>query len=102
VIEGGKKQPWLATLKVPQLPKKAEFYVFEIFALAFGASASQFIFTTEIHWQQIIVCGLGYVASFLMMVSVRCAHCREPLGRVNGKWSPLAAAECSKCGHDHQ
>jgi hypothetical protein len=100
IIEGGNR-PWrLSALKVPQLPKKMEFYVFELLALGFGASASQFFFH-EIRWPQILVCGLGYVASFAMMVRVRCVHCREPVGKVDGKWVPVASQACSKCGHDH-
>ena len=88
-------------LRLPQLRRKTEFYVFEALALAFGASASQFFFVDHIRWQSLMVCGIGYVASFIMMVSVRCSHCREPIGRVDGKWVPIAHAMCSKCGRDH-
>lgn len=100
MIEGEKKS-WHATIRIPRLRKKTEFYVFEVFALAFGASASQFFFTRDLRWQQIVICGLGYAASFAMMVSAKCVHCREPVGRIDGKWAPLPRAQCSKCGHDH-
>ena len=91
----------LGAPKLPQLRRKTEFYVFELLALAFGASASQIFFVHELSWQTLAICGLGYAASFAMMVSVKCTHCREPLGRVNGKWGFLAEDICSKCGRDH-
>lgn len=88
-------------LRLPQLGRKTEFYIFELLALVFGASASQVFFTHDIRWRTLAVCALGYAASFGMMVSVRCLHCREPLGRVNGKWGFFPDASCSKCGRDH-
>jgi hypothetical protein len=100
VIEGGNK-PWrLSPLRFPQLPRKVEFYIFELLAFGFGASVSQ-VFFRGLHWQQLLICTLGYAASFAMMVTVRCVHCREPVGKVDGKWVPVAAPACSKCGHDH-
>ena len=88
-------------LRVPQLKRKAEFYIFEALALAFGASISQVFFVHQLRWQNVAICILGYAASFAMMVSVRCSHCREPLGRVDGKWVAIAQTHCSKCGRDH-
>ncbi len=91
----------LPALRVPQLRRKTEFYIFEALALVFGASASHFFFPREIHWQSVAICGLGYAASFAMMVNIRCTHCKEPLGKVNGKWVPMPETQCSKCGRDH-
>ena len=88
-------------LRLPQLGRKAEFYIFEGLALVFGASASQVFFTHDIRWQTLAICALGYAASFAMMVSVRCMHCREPVGKVNGKWGFFPEINCSKCGRDH-
>jgi hypothetical protein len=88
-------------LRLPQLKRKTEFYVFEVLALAFGASASRVFFTHDIRWETLAICALGYAAAFGMMVSVRCLHCREPLGRVNGKWGFFPEINCSKCGRDH-
>lgn len=87
-------------LRLPQLRRKAEFYIFEALALLFGASASLIFFLHALRWQTLAVCAVGYAASFAMMVSVRCSHCREPLGRVNGKWGPIAQTPCSKCNRD--
>jgi hypothetical protein len=99
VSADGRKR--LPALRVPQLRRKTEFYIFEALALVFGASASQVFFLHEIHWRSVAICGLGYAASFAMMVSIRCAHCKEPLGKVNGKWVPIAESQCTKCGRDH-
>ena len=88
-------------LRLPQLKRKMEFYIFEALALAFGASLARVFFVHALRWQTFAICALGYAASFALMVSVRCAHCREPLGRVNGKWGPFADWRCSKCGRDH-
>lgn len=87
-------------LRVPQLKRKAEFYIFEALAFAFGGSASLFFFLHWVGWQTLAICGVGYAASFAMMVTVRCSHCREPLGRVNGRWGPIAETRCSKCNRD--
>jgi hypothetical protein len=99
VSADGRKR--LPALRVPQLKRKTEFYVFELLSLVFGASVSQVFFIHEIRWQTLAVCALGYTASFAMMVSVRCLHCREPLGRVNGKWGFFPDEACTKCGRDH-
>jgi hypothetical protein len=88
-------------IRWPQLKRKTEFYVFELLALAFGTSLAQFFFVHELRWQNLAICVLGYAASFCAMVSIRCTHCREPIGRVNGKWGPFADPSCSKCGRDH-
>jgi hypothetical protein len=88
-------------VRLPQLRRKTEFYLFEVLSLAFGASLAQFFFVHDWRWQNFAICALGYVASFCAMVSIRCIHCREPLGRVNGKWSAFADDSCSKCGRDH-
>jgi len=87
--------------RLPQLRRKTEFYIFEALALVFGASASQVFFVHNIGWQSLAICAAGYAVSFAMMVSVRCVHCREPLGRVDGKWAPFPQTSCSKCGRDH-
>ncbi len=99
--EDGRPQRRVGPLRLPKLRRKTEFYIFEALALGFGASASQFFFVNEIRWQQLMICGVGYVASFAMMVSVKCIHCREPLGRVDGRWVPIPDSFCSKCGRDH-
>jgi hypothetical protein len=88
-------------VRLPQLRRKTEFYIFEALALVFGASASQVFFVHDLRWQSLAICAAGYAVSFLIMVSIRCTHCREPLGRVNGKWGPFPQALCSKCGRDH-
>jgi len=88
-------------LRAPQLRRKTEFYVFEALALAFGASVAQVFIVHEIRWQTLLICLAGYAASFAMIVSVRCSHCQEPVGRIDGKWGPLANGWCSKCGRDH-
>jgi hypothetical protein len=36
-----------------------------------------------------------------MMVSVKCMHCREPLGRAEAKTGFSAEDKFSKCGRDH-
>jgi hypothetical protein len=87
--------------RLPQLRRKTEFYVFELLSLVFGASLAQFFFVRDWGWQSFAICALGYVASFCAMISIRCTHCREPLGRVNGGWSAFADDSCSKCGRDH-
>jgi hypothetical protein len=87
--------------RLPQLTRRMEFYIFELLALAFGMSMARVFFVHELRWQTFAISVLGYVASFAMMVSVKCMHCREPLGRVDGKWGPFADAACSKCGRDH-
>jgi len=98
----GENKPWRSrAVKVPGLKRKTEFYIFELLALAFGASASQFFFVHQIRWQQIVICCLGYVTSFVMMISVKCTHCKEPIGKVDGKWVPFAHDQCSRCGRDH-
>jgi hypothetical protein len=86
---------------LPQLKRKTEFYIFELLALLFGAGASQVFFVQDIRWRTLAICGFGYVASFAMMVSIRCLHCREPLGRIDGKWGFFPEVNCSKCGRDH-
>lgn len=91
----------IGALKIPQLRRRTEFYVFELLALTFGASAARVFFVHELSWQWLLSCLLGYVACFAMMVSVKCVHCREPLGRVNGKWGAFAEEICSRCGRDH-
>jgi hypothetical protein len=101
VSEDGGKQWRIPSIRLPQLRRKTEFYIFEALALGFGASAAQFFFVDVVRWQQVVICGVGYAASFAMMVSVKCAHCREPLGRVDGKWVPIPETQCSKCGRDH-
>jgi len=87
--------------KIPRLRRRTEFYLFEMFALSFGASASKVFFVHDISWLWLATCALGYVASFSMMVSVRCTHCHEPLGRINGKWGFFPDEICLKCGRDH-
>ena len=99
--EDGKRQWRVSSIRLPQLRRRTEFYIFEALALGFGASAAQFFFVHEIRWQQLVICGVGYVTSFAMMVSVKCVHCKEPLGRVDGNWVPIPEASCSKCGRDH-
>jgi hypothetical protein len=101
VSEDGGRQWRVSSIRFPQLRRKTEFYIFEILALGFGASAAQFFFVDEVRWQQLVICGVGYAASFAMMVSVKCIHCKEPLGRVDGKWVPIPESQCSKCGRDH-
>ena len=91
----------LGAPKVPQLRRKTEFYIFELLALAFGASVSQIFFVRDLRWQTLAICVIGYVVSFAMMVSVKCMHCREPIGRVRGRWGFFAEDNCSKCGRDH-
>jgi len=98
VMQSGEKGR--RALQGPQLRRKTEFYIFEVLALLFGASLAH-VFVHEIRWQTLVLCLAGYAASFAMMVSVRCAHCREPVGRIDGKWRPLANGLCSKCGRDH-
>ncbi len=88
-------------IRLPQLKRKTEFYIFEVFALAFGASLAQVFFVHELRWQTLAICALGYATSFTTMVSIRCAHCREPIGLVNGRWGPFAEDSCSRCGQDH-
>lgn len=89
------------TVRLPQLKRKTEFYIFEVLALVFGASASQIFFIRDYRWQSLAICAAGYAVSFGIMVSIRCTHCREPLGRVNGKWGPFPHSLCSKCGREH-
>lgn len=91
----------LPGLRVPQLKRKTEFYIFELLSLAFGISLAQFFFVPDWRWRSFAICALGYVAAFCAMVSIRCIHCQEPLGRVNGRWSAFADDSCSKCGRDH-
>lgn len=98
---GWKENGRSGAVKLPQLRRRAEFYVFELLALTFGASAARVFFVHGLSWQWLVTCMLGYIASFAMMVSVKCIHCREPLGRVNGKWGPFPQEICSKCGRDH-
>ena len=88
-------------LRLPHLKRKTEFYIFELFALTFGASLAQVFFFHQLRWETLAICGLGYVASFATMVSIRCIHCKEPIGRVNGRWGPFPDDSCSKCGRDH-
>ena len=91
----------LGPVKVPQLRRRTEFYVFEMLALSFGACASKVFFVHDFSWRWLAMCALGYVGSFCMMVSIRCIHCREPLGRINGRWGFFPAEICRKCGRDH-
>jgi hypothetical protein len=93
-----KDRSWI---RLPQLKRKTEFYIFEVFSLTFGASLAQVFFVQQLRWQTLAICALGYAASFTTMVSIRCAHCKEPIGRVNGRWAPFPDHSCSKCGRDH-
>ena len=97
-MPSGEHRFWI---RLPQLKRRTEFYIFEVFALTFGASLAQVFFVRQLRWQTLAICALGYGASFATMVSIRCRHCREPIGRVNGRWAPFPDDSCSKCGRDH-
>jgi hypothetical protein len=97
-MPSGENRFWI---RLPQLKRRTEFYIFEVLALTFGASLAQVFFVHQLRWQTLATCALGYAASFAMMVSIRCAHCKEPIGRVDGRWGPFPDDSCSKCGRDH-
>ena len=67
----GENKPWRSrAVKVPGLKRKTEFYIFELLALAFGASASAFASIVHVLDDVPLFNSLGGPSTFLDFMSV--------------------------------
>ena len=90
----------LPPLHFSKVSKRSQFLLCETMVLLFGIAACTLFQGHAVRWAAVIPCMIGYLASFSLMLTTRCDHCNEPVGRERGRLVAVPHTHCERCGND--